>query len=154
MRITTSQLRTIIAEEVARLSEGGDSDRRSMEYFVRDVSVNAGLTGPDFPTFESLTSKLNLPELSSSRYLGRRPSAGDLELLRSVWEEARAKWGPKGGVLSDMKSLKTAIKDLQIIADEVGPEALRDPAALKEMVRELEGRVVDLQRAIAALKQR
>ena len=93
MKIRLSQLKTIIREEVSRVvAESATTDRRALEYFVKDCSAGAGLP---YPTFERLTNSRNMAELMSPRYLGRRPTPQDLELLRQVWEEGKMKYGPR-----------------------------------------------------------
>ena len=109
MKLTATQLRRIIKEEVTRAiqetpkkkknSAAAEAEytKRAIEYFVKDSTVGAGLTGKSYPPPPSkrnpISMKLMMDELMSSRYLDRRPTPEDLEALELAWEEGRKKWG-------------------------------------------------------------
>jgi len=106
MKITATQLRKIIQEEVARViheapkkknaAAEDEYTKMAIEYFVRDSTAGSGLTGKNYPPPPSkrnpISRKLMMDELMSSRYLGRQPTPADLEALELAWEEGRKKW--------------------------------------------------------------
>lgn len=114
MKLTVTQLRKIIKEEVARViheapkkknaAAEAEYTKRAIEYFVKDSTVGAGLTGKSYPPPPSkrnpISMKLMMDELMSSRYLDRRPTPEDLEALELAWEEGRKKWGVALGTRS------------------------------------------------------
>lgn len=101
MKLTPTQLRRIIKEEVRKaLLEGNDNygidpeDARRLDDYVAASTYHAGFVGVDYPDKPRLGG-LNMQELMSPRFLGRRPRPEDLQALNLAWEAGRKKWGRK-----------------------------------------------------------